>query len=705
MLLDKMRNMIEHYANIRTLTHYSVTALSLTGIAHRELSNSPVRHQSTQQPGNKNEVHRPDFPVSPVPVLSELHKSDAATVVVEPVLELNSPQSSAGEVNKYGHAQSESTPKKAKQQEGGICVGSYFAAGISPPLVMPSTSHFSDVPTSPTDLHSPVHPPARSSSSTYFPLLKKSSTIKHSPPRKSPNKAIPSTSRSIGIVSKPKTPARKERQETMAEENRLAILSGRKQRMSVEDREDAQSVSSVGTVQIVSSGRDLDIDPVAMDEEEKKVAELRRATSGMEIMAVKLTDISPKERKLQRRPTLEITALSPKKLNKFSSRSSSESDGASISSNSSQQLKTFSIGKKRNKLDISLKLVEDLKGKRTISSGPKQSKSKTPAKKKGDISVLFASPDRLKKSASDPKPLSPDGSMIRKRKRKLYNDAMLMPVDEDASQNSTSQGNSDSQSSGVQSTAGSDLLLISNSSSESNPRTISGKQKPSKSDEEVVVPAKRKTKGYNQRKSDNIEDYNAGASITREEGRRHKERFIRETSDKLSPTLQSKLKCSPRVNIPNMDKARLTPSYDLTAAQRSRRSSKTRDTHETDANSDSDWTLPFSLSRGTKLSGATSRKPHASNDGASLLLVSTFCLINSQFDHLCVSRNQKTFQGEGCQFDSMKVFDLNPVYTQRPRAISAKVTIKVHHCVYDGGHSDGQNGLHTHSAHQSAHHH
>ena len=616
------------------LTHCSVPAISLTGIVHRETLNSPVRHQSTQQWGNNNEVHRPDFPVSPVPMLS-----DTATVAQEPDLELNSRrQSSTDEVKEDGRSHSESTPKTAKQQDTGLCVGSYFAAAISPPLVMPSTSHFPDGPTSPKDLHSPVHPPVRSSSSTYSTLLKKSG--KHSPPRKSPSKATPSTSGPVGILSKPKTPAHKERQETLAEETRLAILSGRKQRKSTEDREDAQSVSSVGTVQIVSSSRDLDIDPVAIDEEEKKVAEFRKAASGMEIMEVKLTDISPKERKMQRRPTLEITALSPKKLNKFfSSRSSSDSDGASISSSSSQKLKTFSIGKKHNKLDISLKLVDEMQGKRTNSLGPKHSKSKTPAKKKGDIRVLFTSPDRLKKSTSDPTSLSPDGSMIRKRKRiKLYKETMLMPVDDDASQNSTSQGSSDSQSSGVQSTAGSDLLLISNSSGESDTRTISGKQtgkRPSKSDE-VANPAKRKTKRNIQSKSDNIMDNrDAVTSITREEGRKRKERFIRESNSKLSPTLKSKLQSSPRVNISNMDKTRLTPSYDLTAAQRSRRRSKTPETHEADANSECDWTLPFSLSRETKLSGAASRRAHASDDVTSLLLVSIISQINSKFNQFC----------------------------------------------------------------------
>ena len=599
------------------------------GSEHR--SASPDRYQSTQRPENDHQIHRPDFPVSPVPMLGESQR-DTVNLPQGSAFELGSPRRPSGEDgSENGRTLNESTPKAP--EDAALCVGGYFSAGISPPLVMPSTSHIPVGPASPTDLHSPLHPPAKPSSSTYTPLLTKSSARKLSPTRKSPSKtvklpAIPSTS---SEKVKPKTPVHKERRETMDEEYRLAILSGRKDlRKSIED--DVQSVSSVGTVQLVPTGRDLDIDPEAVDEEEKKIADLHRASSGIEIIDVKMKDVSPKERKLQRRPTLEITALSPKKLGKFfssRSHSSSDSDGVSVSSSSSRQLKKFSIGKRMNTLDISLKIVNEIQNKKPSFQGPKHSKSKTPAKRKGDISVLFSSPDRLKKSASDLTPLSPDGSMIRKRKRiRLYKESMLMPVDEDASQNSESQSSSGSQSTGVQSTPDSDMLLISNSSSEVESQEVQKKGKTvvkSVQDSRSLNSlrrGKRKTKAESKNAvvvtSDDSEDL--ATLMTREQGRKDRETFLKESSDNLSPTLTKKLKISPRVQL--QEKPRLTPSYSLTAAQRSKRRSKTSEGDEMETNSESDWTLPFTpLISNTKSTGTAATK---SQDVVKLLQVSIY---------------------------------------------------------------------------------
>ena len=612
-------------------------------------STSAVRYQSTQQSGGSSQAHRPDFPVSPVPVLTESPKADTITPPEGAAVHLGlSGRHSAGNGNEKivvdGREICGSTPKGSKQQSTGLCVGSYFSAGISPPLVMPSTSHIGGSPISPTDLHSPLHPPARPSSSTYTPLMKKTSARKLSPTRKSPSKAIQlpvmhSTPWSDGI--KRRTHVDRERKETLEEEDRLAVLSGRQEcRRSTENKDDVRSVTSEGTVQLGPHNLELDIEPVTMDETGKQMAEFRKAASEIEIIDVKMKDVSPKERKLQKCPTLEITALSPKKLSKFfSSRShfnsSSESDADSLSTKSSQQLKKFSIGKKQNKLDVSLKILDkDVKGKKSAFAVPTHSKPKTPAKKKGDISVLFSSPDRYKKTISNQTSLSPDASVVRKRRKiKLYKESMLMPVNDDTSKNSESLGSSESQDIEVQSTPYSDVLLISNSSNETEFQKPQSKEnsgkRPSEGDDNEVPPAsKKRTKMNDGSVSNIVSDYSGEmvTPMTRDQRQKHKDQFLERLDSKLPANVAKKLEDSPIVKLPSLDQNEQVPSYSLTIGQRSKRMNRTPERDKVEETSQSDWDLPFTpLPSGTNSLVAASEKPsRAPQDVTSILMVSKF---------------------------------------------------------------------------------
>ncbi len=559
---------------------------------------SPIRHQSTQQPTDGSQILQPDFPVSPVLATGESQAPD--TVPEEP--------------DKEGD---KSAPERS--EDVGLCVGSYFAAGISPPLVMPSTSHMHAGPVSPTDLHSPLHPPARPNTSTYTPLLKKGHVRKLSPTRKppsptrkptSPTRKLPSPTRRVSNIdvalpldvlsskAASRTPVSNERRETLIEERRLATLSGRKQlRRSIEEElrkavdDDAQSISSVRTFGVASSSQDDGFDPdeLGMDDEARERRDFRQATDKIEIVDVTL-ERSP----LEKCHTLNVTAISPRKKSKsLTSLRSQDSESSSLSSKSGQERKQFTIGSPSNPLKVNL-TISDRSVKRT-SSVPQSFKKKAVQKKRADISVLFSSPDRLKKSASDPTSMSRKGvaPLKKRRKIKLYKESMLMPTDENLTESSQSQVTE------VLSTTDSDLQLISSSSSDTS----------QKSNSRISQDSVGMTSQSRQRIESNstVSSGETVTAMTREERRAHKSRFLEKSQRSLTPRTTGKLMSSPEVTLAAVDSSL---GFSLTAAQRYQRTV------------DSVQDTSFS-------SGRSARSPPA-EDTTALLLVSTFCAIFSQ---------------------------------------------------------------------------
>ncbi len=510
---------------------------------------TPVRSHSTQRPG----ADSPGMDLSLSPVIAA---GDTENTHTEKQPRPSTPQPSTSR-----GPQTDTDLEGGGHMEPVLCEGGYFSLGISPPLVLPSSSHVPAGPVSPNELHSPLHPPAKPKDSTHTPLLKKSPTRKLSPTRKTPSKtgqlpflSDPSSSRKQAA----RTPSQ-ERKETLEEENRLASLSGRKELRYVQ--EDAQSIASYDTVHLGPQDKEADFDPVAIElsEKEREMVEFRKASSGIEIVDVKLQDVSPRERKLKKLPTLEITAISPTKLNKFyssvkSQASTSKSETSSKDSASAVALKSFSIGKRRNKMDISLTILD----KDAKVSKPKRKtrpKNKT-CEQHGDVTVLFASPDKPRKSVSDSVLFSQKTSMAkRRRKVKLYKESMLMPTEQESSAGSDAL-----------STPNSDMLLVSNSSSDSVHQKTQRVNEPTN------------PTGRLESSASDLVDLGV-MPMTQEMRHAHKDRFLEMSQATLTASATKKLKISPRVQMPGMTSI-ITPTFSLTAAQRSRgdvwRASSTR---------------------------------------------------------------------------------------------------------------------------------